>query len=163
MCLSISHRSCVASLHRSIHTETHAKNKNKKKDKNSICSNRQGQQVVNVHQHPEQNLLPLFQLSEWKSYANRSAHRPDRFGLRSACFHGSRAARGALGSPPRAHPRSPTAEPTAAGPLRAASPAPLAPARPLAPLPFPAFAKALSRSEEAREHPQSHRMRRISL
>lgn len=163
MCLSISHRSCVASLHRSIHTETHAKNKKKKKDKNSICSNRQGQQVVNVHQHPEQNLLPLFQLSEWKSYANRSAHRPDRFGLRSACFHGSRAARGALGSPPRAHPRSPTAEPTAVGPLRAASPAPLAPARPLAPLPFPAFAKALSRSEEAREHPQSHRMRRISL
>lgn len=163
VCVCQFHTGLVLHLYTEVYTLKPMQKIKITKDKNSICSNRQGQQVVNVHQHPEQNLLPLFQLSEWKSYANRSAHRPDRFGLRSACFHGSRAARGALGSPPRAHPRSPTAEPTAAGPLRAASPAPLAPARPLAPLPFPAFAKALSRSEEAREHPQSHRMRRISL
>lgn len=132
-----------------------------KKKAKTICSNRQGQQVVNVNQHPEHNLLPLFQLSEWKGYANRSAHQADRFGLRSARFHRAEQLEGRWAAP---HDRTaPTAKPTAAGPLRASSPAPLPPVRPLAPLPFPAFAKALWRSEEARAHPQSHRMRGISL
>jgi len=55
---------CLVSLHKSTHANTHAKKSSKDYP---ICSNRQGQQVVNVNQYPEQKPLSLsFGLSEWR-------------------------------------------------------------------------------------------------
>lgn len=66
MCLALSY-----SLGWYLCTRQHTQ---KNSPKHPICSNRPGQQVVNVNQYPEQKPLPLsFQLSEWQRYANRSA------------------------------------------------------------------------------------------
>lgn len=82
MCLPTSY-SLVSYLDANARTLTHMQKKTSKKY--PVCSNRQGQQVVNVNQYPEQKPLSLsFQLSEWKRYANCWAQRADGFRLRFA-------------------------------------------------------------------------------
>lgn len=148
MCLSTPN-SLVSYLYSKVWAQTHRKKTRKKKKKIPICSNRQGQQVVNVNQYLKQNTRPLsLQLSKWKRHVKRSAQLADRSRPRSAPVSKGDE-HGEPGGTARRHRGAPCAHPPhGAAPPRSSGPGSSHPWGQLTPLSFPELGKLILWSEE---------------